>query len=128
MLLMQLLLVMLGGAAGSGLRYLVAQLLPTAVGTMPLSTLIINVVGSGVLGALTMLASHHTSLSREWMLLLGTGLCGGFTTFSTVAVELLTMTDHGRLALAIVYALLSMLLGLAAAAGAAAFVRMLSQP
>lgn len=125
---MQLLLVMLGGAAGSGLRYLVAQWLPTAVGTLPLSTLIVNVVGSAVLGALTMLASQHTALSREWMVLLGTGLCGGFTTFSTFTVELLSMADHGRLGLATVYALLSLLLGLAAAAGAAALVRMLSQP
>ena len=125
---MQLLLVMLGGAAGSGLRYLVAQWLPTAAGTMPLSTLTVNVLGSGVLGALTMLASLHTALSREWVLLLGTGLCGGFTTFSTFTVELLSMADHGRLGLAIVYALLSVVLGLAAAAVAAALVRMLSQP
>ena len=125
---MQLLVVMLGGAAGSGLRYLVAQWLPTAAGTMPLSTLTVNVLGSAVLGALTMLASQHASLSRDWMLLLGTGLCGGFTTFSTFTVELLSMADHGRLGLAIVYALLSVVLGLAAAAGAAALVRMLSQP
>jgi len=125
---MQILLVMLGGAAGSGLRYLVAQWLPTAVGTLPLSTLIINVAGSAVLGALTMLASQHTALSREWMVLLGTGLCGGFTTFSTFTVELLSMADHGRLGLAVAYALLSLVLGLAAAAGAAALVRILSQP
>ena len=125
---MQLLLVMLGGAAGSGLRYLVAQWLPTAAGTLPLSTLAVNVAGSAVLGALTMVALQHAALSREWMLLLGTGLCGGFTTFSTFTVELLSMTDHGRLGLAIVYTLLSIVLGLAAAAGAAALVRMLSQP
>ena len=125
---MQLLLVMLGGAAGSGLRYLVAQWLPTAAGTLPLSTLAVNVAGSAALGALTMVASQHAALSREWMLLLGTGLCGGFTTFSTFTVELLSMADHGRLGLAIVYTLLSVVLGLAAAAGAAALVRMLSQP
>jgi len=125
---MQLLLVMLGGAAGSGLRYLVAQWLPTAAGTLPLSTLAVNVAGSAVLGALTMLASQHTALCREWMVLLGTGLCGGFTTFSTFTVELLSMADHGRLGLAVAYALLSLVLGLAAAAGAAALVRLLSQP
>lgn len=125
---MQLLLVMLGGAAGSGLRYLAAQWLPTAAGTMPLATLAVNVAGSAVLGALTMVASQHTALSREWMLLLGTGLCGGFTTFSTFTIEILSMADHGRVGLALIYALLSVVLGLAAAAGSAALVRMLSQP
>ncbi|MBU3741247.1 MAG: fluoride efflux transporter CrcB [Candidatus Kapabacteria bacterium] len=121
---MSLVLVMLGGAVGSGLRFLVAQWLPSAPGTMPLATILVNVIGSGLLGAVTVLSTQHTMLSRDMALLLGAGLCGGFTTFSTLSVELLTMADHGRLGLSIVYLILSVGLGLAAAAAGAGLARM----
>ena len=119
LLLMSLVMVMLGGAIGSALRYLVSQWLPTAAGTLPLSTLLVNAIGSGLLGALTVLTSRYTMLSTELTLLLGVGLCGGFTTFSTVTVEALLLAENDRLGLGVLYALLSLVLGvLAALAGA----------
>lgn len=125
---MSVLLVMLGGAAGSGLRFLVAQWLPAAPGTVPLATILVNVIGSGLLGAVTVLSTQYGMLSREAAILLGAGLCGGFTTFSTLSVEVLTMMDHGRLGLGIVYVMLSVGFGLAAAAAGAGIARMFTQP
>ena len=119
LLLMSLVMVMLGGAIGSGLRYMVSQWLPTAAGTLPLSTLLVNAIGSGLLGALTVLASRYPMRSPELTLLLGGGLCGGFTTFSTVTVEVLMLAENDRVGLGMLYALLSLVLGvLTAIAGA----------
>lgn len=125
---MPLLMVMLGGAIGSGLRFLVTQWLPTAPGALPLSTLLVNVVGSGVLGALTVLIQHHTAMSREVALLLGAGLCGGFTTFSTFTVELVTLYDADRIGIGMVYAALSIVLGLLAAVAGSAVARTFLPP
>lgn len=73
------LLVALGAAVGSPLRYVVAQRWD---GRFPRGTLAVNVLGSLLLGLLTAL-----SLSGHAMALLGTGFCGGFTTYSAFAVQ-----------------------------------------
>lgn len=74
-------LVALGGGIGAALRYVVAGRLDAPEG-VPWGTFAVNVLGSALLGALSAMA-----LSGHAMALLGTGLCGGFTTYSAFAVQ-----------------------------------------
>lgn len=94
-----LLLVALGGAVGSVGRYLVSKWLE---GGFPWGTLTVNIVGSLLIGLLTGLVAKGT-LTPEMKLLLVTGFCGGFTTFSTFANESLSMMKVGDAVLAAIY-------------------------
>ena len=76
---MTALLVALGAAVGAPLRFVIASRLD---GRLPWGTLAVNVAGSALLGALSAMA-----LSGHTMALLGTGFCGGFTTYSAFAVQ-----------------------------------------
>jgi CrcB protein len=103
------LLVLVGGAGGTAARYGLAQGLPTEAGRWPTGTFVANLVGSFVLGLLleTLLrAGADTGIRQRLRVLLGTGFCGGFTTYSTLAVEadLLVRDHHPGLALAYVAA------------------------
>ena len=111
------LLVLVGGAVGTAARYGLARALPTEPGHWPTGTFVTNVLGSFVLGVLLealLRAGADTGWRRRLRLLLGTGLCGGFTTYSTLAVEtdLLVRDHHPGLALA--YIAVSVLAGLVA--------------
>lgn len=117
-------MVMVGGAVGSALRFLVGLMLPTSPGGFPVATLIINLVGSAVLGAISMLSTRYDLISRDTALLLGTGLCGGFTTFSTFSVELMMLVDVGRYVVAALYLATSTVGGIAAAFAGAMIARM----
>lgn len=99
----ELLLVMLGGAVGSGLRYGAGLLIAPSEGTFPWSTFLVNVIGSFMLGALVGITVHTDSVSRQAMLLLGTGLCGGFTTYSTFAVESTLFAQNGQSSMLAIY-------------------------
>ena len=101
-------LVALGGAAGAAARWGVYEVAPVAPGTVPVTTLVINVAGAALLGYLVGRVPVRTARDETVRLLLGTGVLGGFTTFSTVAVEVW----RGPLLL---YGLVSVLLGVAAA-------------
>jgi CrcB protein len=77
----------IGGFFGSMLRYGVAKVLDARfVLTIPLGTLSVNIVGSLVLGFVMAIVSKRID-SELWRLFLGVGFCGGFTTFSTFALE-----------------------------------------
>jgi CrcB protein len=78
---MTALLVALGAAVGAAIRFVVASRYDESEG-LPVGTLVVNVVGSGLLGAFSAMA-----LSGHAMALLGTGFCGGFTTYSAFAVQ-----------------------------------------
>lgn len=82
-----LLLVFLGGGFGSVLRYLVAKYLNSAESGIPYGTFVANILGSLLIGIILGLAAKNNSLSQNQTLLLATGFCGGFTTFSTFAYE-----------------------------------------
>jgi CrcB protein len=111
----RLLLVCLGGAVGSGLRYLTAvALAPKASGGFPASTLTVNVFGCFFLELLLAVATGSTRLSLETRLLLGTGLLGGFTTYSTFNTETLALFRQGSPGLAIAYVSATLLVSLAA--------------
>lgn len=92
----QLLLVMGGGAVGCGIRFAVPTLFPVATTSFPWSTLTINLVGSFILGILTGALSHDNVHHRNLYLLLGTGLCGGFTTMSAFSVEVIALYESSR--------------------------------
>jgi CrcB protein len=84
----------LAGGVGAGLRYLVDRLLTPAGGArFPVGILVVNVSGSFVLGVVTGLGS---AIAPELSLVLGLGLLGGYTTFSTVSVETVLLAQRRR--------------------------------
>jgi len=83
----QLLLVFIGGGFGSALRYIIGKYLNSSVSGIPWGTFAANVLGSLFVGIILGLAAKQNSLSQNQILLLATGFCGGFTTFSTFAYE-----------------------------------------
>lgn len=105
-----------GGMLGTGIRLLADIVIPHGSTGFPTSTLLVNVIGSFALGVLV--SSIWTrARTPNWMKAgLGTGLLGSFTTFSALIVSLLTEVAQGMWWLAIVYLLLSLLLGFSAAA------------
>lgn len=110
-MLRQLLLVALGGAIGSALRYFTALLLARHyTGSIPLATLAVNLVGCFLIGLLIGLCSDTSHLR----LLFITGFCGGFTTFSTFTAESYSMFREGAYGLALLYIAGSVLIGLLA--------------
>ena len=83
----QALLVFLGGGIGSVLRYFVGKFLNSHESGIPYGTFTANILGSLLIGIILGLAAKNESLSANQTLLLATGFCGGFTTFSTFAYE-----------------------------------------
>jgi CrcB protein len=109
-------LVALGGAAGSIARHGVERLLGTTAG-LPVGTLTVNLVGAFALGVLLEgLATRGSDVGhrRAARLLVGTGFLGGFTTYSALAVEADGLLRDGRIALALVYVLTTVVVGLLA--------------
>lgn len=82
-----LLLVFIGGGVGSSLRYLLAKYMNPATTGIPWGTFTANILGSLLIGIILGLAAKNDTLSQGQTLLLATGFCGGFTTFSTFAYE-----------------------------------------
>ena len=99
----------MGGAVGSMMRYGVTLITNTLHGTAYLATLIVNILGSLLMGYLIACGQHSTS---PWLLFASVGLCGGFTTFSTFSNEGLTLLRSGNYMLFALYFLLTLILGL----------------
>jgi CrcB protein len=112
-----------GGAIGALCRGLLAETYPTAASGWPWVTFVVNLLGAFLLGYFTTRLQERLPLSSYRRPLLGTGLCGGLTTFSTMQVELLTMIDARNYGLAICYASASVVGGYAAIHVATAMVR-----
>jgi CrcB protein len=105
--------VALAGAAGSVLRYAVGLALLRAPMGFPAGTLVVNVLGSFLLGVFARaLSAPH--LDPAWRIALTVGFCGGFTTFSTFSAELVSMAQEGRALRAAAYVLASLVLGVTA--------------
>ena len=102
-----------GGFIGAALRAEVGELLPHTPGGWPWATLLVNVVGAFLLGYFVTRLQERLPLSAYRRPFLGTGVCGGLTTFSTMQIELLQMLDAGRLAPAAAYAIISVTAGFA---------------
>ncbi|MFH4964260.1 fluoride efflux transporter CrcB [Gaetbulibacter sp. M235] len=83
----QLILVFIGGGFGSVLRFIIGKYLNSPQTGIPYGTFAANILGSLLIGIILGLAAKNNTLSQNQTLLLATGFCGGFTTFSTFAYE-----------------------------------------
>lgn len=110
----QALLVFIGGGVGSALRYLVGKFLKIPASGFPWSTFSVNVLGSLIIGILMGVTLKNSALSENQTLLLITGLCGGFTTFSAFAYENQVFLKEGDFTNFFIYTLGSIGVGLAA--------------
>ncbi|MCF8609446.1 fluoride efflux transporter CrcB [Gordonia sp. HY285] len=111
-------LVFVGGAAGTGLRWLAEQAWPAHDGQWPVGTFVVNVTGAFVLGVLLetlVRLGPDDGARRRFRLAVGTGFCGAFTTYSAFALELSLLGKGGHVALALLYALVSVCVGIVAA-------------
>jgi CrcB protein len=100
-----LLLVMAGGAIGAGFRYHVGRVALQNVGPgFPWGTLIVNLVGGLLMGVLAAVIVQDGPADRDLFLFLGTGVLGGFTTFSAFSLDMFAMLQRGDHALALGYA------------------------
>lgn len=86
-ILKQLLLVFIGGGFGSVLRFILGKFMNNAENGIPYGTFAANILGSLLIGIILGMAAKNDSLTSNQTLLLATGFCGGFTTFSTFAYE-----------------------------------------
>lgn len=110
-----LLLIGLGGFVGSIARYLVSRLnVNVDFLSIPLGTLLVNILGSFLIGFLTGIADKSSILTVQWRMFLMVGLCGGFTTFSTFSSENLMLLHNGQYISLFLYTGLSVLLGFTA--------------
>ena len=113
MLIKSLCLVGLGSFVGGALRYLISTWMKNACSQGFLwGTLMVNLVGCFLIGVIFALFSRFSSTSHPWCLLLTTGLCGGFTTFSTFANESLQMLQNGQWGGFITYVSISVIAGI----------------
>ena len=107
----------LGGIAGAGVRWLTGEVVDDAV----IALLVVNTVGTALLGAITYGVLHGNPTRN---LLLGVGFCGGLTTFSTFALHVAVRLDDGRVVDGLGITLFSLALGVVAFAGGRATRRL----
>ncbi|MBX9639531.1 MAG: fluoride efflux transporter CrcB [Mycobacteriaceae bacterium] len=112
-----------GGALGSVARAALATLAVPDPARWPWPTFVVNILGAFLVGYFTTRLLERLPLSSYRRPLLGTGLCGGLTTFSTMQVETVRMIEHGHWVLAVTYTVVSIVLGLLAVYLATALVR-----
>ena len=107
-----------GGALGSWLRYVTSRAFAMAMGAsasaFPWATLTANVLGSAAMGLLIAWLARHGGAGETWRLLLGVGVLGGFTTFSSFALEFSVFVERSQIGLAALYVAVSLLASFAA--------------
>lgn len=103
-----------GGFVGAVCRYLIG-LIPLREGTVfPFKTFIVNIIGCFIIGIIAALAAKSNTLSPRIVLFLKVGICGGFTTFSSFALESSDLIKSGNTVVALLYIILSITLGVIA--------------
>lgn len=101
-------LVMIGGAIGSGFRYHVSRVALAQAGPgMPIGTWVVNLVGGLLMGALAGILARDGTPDEALRLFVGVGMLGGFTTFSAFSLEVFNMLARHQYALAIAYSVSS---------------------
>lgn len=119
-----LFLVMLGGAFGSGARYLTGVAMLRLFGpTYPFGTLTVNLVGGLLMGLLVGVLARLSVPGENWRLLLAVGMLGGYTTFSSFSLDVVNMLQRGDLATALGYILISVVGSIVALFAGLALVR-----
>ena len=111
-MLIKCLIVGLGGGIGSIIRYLLGLIPLNETTTFPVNTFIINILGAIAIGFIVFYASEN--FDENWLLFLKVGICGGFTTFSTFAIETGALLKNGNATTAFLYVFLSVLVGVSA--------------
>ena len=105
-------IVFIGGGLGSALRFGVGKLFISSLSKFPTATFLVNIIGCLLIGLLV--AYFSKSENSFYKLLLVTGFCGGFTTFSTFSNETILLLKNNQITLAATYIISSLLLGLLA--------------
>jgi CrcB protein len=109
--------VFLGSGLGGALRHGVNEACAALFGTkFPYGILLINITGSLLLGLLAGYFAFKGEANQHWRLLLATGVCGGYTTFSTFSLDAVTLWQRGDTGLAALYVVASVALSLLALA------------
>ncbi len=112
----QFLLVFLGGGIGSGLRYLLSKTLNPYTSNFFIGTFGVNILGCLIIGIILGLSAKSTALSNNTVLFITIGFCGGFTTFSSFALENYGMLREGQITSFLLYTLSSIVVGVLAVA------------
>lgn len=111
-----ILLVGAGGFAGSVLRYLISRFVVTTwPSAFPFGTFTVNMIGCFLIGVILAFTLQN-SISTQARLLLATGFCGGFTTFSSFSLEVFQSWQQGEIGLGLLYIMASVIVGIAAVA------------
>ena len=113
----------LGGFLGAVLRYLIGLIPLDLDSGFPIKTFIINIVGCFAIGLITAAAAKNNNMNSNLVLFLKVGICGGFTTFSSFALETADLIKAGSVGVAVLYAVLSLVIGSLAVLAAQALVR-----
>ena len=110
---MSFFLVFLGGGLGAALRHAANQTAVALFGAgFPFGTLLVNIIGSAVMGVLAGWVAARSAFPPQLSLFLATGLLGGFTTFSAFSLDTVTLWERGDHGLALAYAAASVLLSI----------------
>jgi CrcB protein len=110
-----LLFVAIGGASGSVLRYLIHWIVSKkSIAIFPYQTFFVNIIGCLLIGMLVGYLSKFPNENESLKLLLVTGFCGGFTTFSAFGLENVYLIQNQNYQLAFIYTTLSLILGILA--------------
>ena len=109
--MLNILAVGLGGFAGSVLRYMIGLIPVNEMMVFPAKTFMINVIGCIAIGLITVAAAKNGSLNPQFLLFMKVGVCGGFTTFSTFALETSDLIRNGNPGVALAYVLGSVIVG-----------------
>ena len=111
----EFIIVGIGSFFGGGLRYAVGRIVGVGASTaFPLSTFVVNIVGCLLIGMLSTIALRQGWLTPTMRLLLITGFCGGFTTFSTFISENVNFCSSGHQLMSLAYMSASIIVGIAA--------------
>ena len=110
-MLLNCLAVGFGGFLGSVLRYLLSLFSVKEATIFPVKTFVINILGCAAIGLIAALATRNKSFDTRLLLFLKVGICGGFTTFSSFALESVDLIQSRHPFTAFIYVLLSITLG-----------------
>ncbi len=120
------LLVGLGSFFGGGARFLVQQYFAKFyITSFPIGTLVVNILGCFLIGIIFSLSEKTTLISSEMRLLLATGFCGGFTTFSSFSLDSLSLLKAGQIFYLVGYVGASVILGFLATYAAIQIIKLL---
>ncbi|MCG8156938.1 fluoride efflux transporter CrcB [Brenneria goodwinii] len=108
MYISMLLVVFVGGGLGSVARWMLSLKFNGNGYSLPVGTLLANLIGAFIIGAALAYFLRHPQLDQHWKILITTGLCGGLTTFSTFSMETVMFLQSGNLAAAGLHVLLNL--------------------